>query len=471
MEGLAELVLFVLSIAIAVYILVGYLRGSSELVSIRNVALGGFILFQSLSAAIWLRRDGHVSTYNLLTPGETGLKFFGASVVFLVIALVVYQRGWLARPLARLVPKPNVVPTPTAMWFTGIVLTLSAAVLRFALLIPYVNILGEIMGTAVAGCAAGIAGWFIGRNLLNPVVLACAGALIVANLGIALTGEYGRRSLITIGFGVMFGMYYSRLRYLRPSHTVTLLLIAAIPVLLFTAAYTSIRGQNRRADFGTFVRAIVSAGDVSKGLTDVDGQGTGGVSLWLMEFFGPNGVQEPQQFRAFRYFVVYPVPRAMFPYKPEPLSLDIPRLANLEGVTQGSLTIGPGIIGHSFADGGWHVLIFYAAFGGFIIRFGDEMIRRSPHAPFVVLPCGSMLGEFMGLARGETSAMLFLAVFGTVTCYVYVASIGKVLQWIGYAHEGDPNVADMGDSLFDEDWDDEDDPYPLEDEYTRLDDD
>ena len=100
------------------------------------------------------------------------------------------------------------------------------------------------------------------------------------------------------------------------------------------------------------------------------------------------------------------------------------------------------------------MVIFYAGVGGFIIRFGDEIIRRSPQAPFVVLPMGSMLGEIMGVPRGESSAMMFLFVFGTASCYVYVGAIGKVLEYLGYAQKGD---ADAGAFVFGED--DDDDPY------------
>jgi hypothetical protein len=291
----------------------------------------------------------------------------------------------------------------------------------------------------------------------------------VANLAIALSGVFGRRTIITIGLGVVFGLYYARLRYERPSRTVSLLALSIIPLVLFLASYTSIRGgDNRRSSFAGFIRAMVSGGSIREGLTDIDGQGTGGVSMWLMEFFGPDGQIEPQTLRTFQYFVLYPAPRAIFPFKPDPLSLDIPRYANLQNVTLGGLTIGPGVIGHAFADGGWIVLIFYGAFGGLIIRFGDEIVQRSPHAPFVVLPMGSMLGEIMGVPRGESSAMLFLFLFGTASCYVYVASIGKVLEYFGYAQKGDADLAGMGAAGWEDhhpDDHDHDHPYAAFEDY------
>lgn len=459
MEFLAEVSLILLTLALAAFVLIDYLRGKSELVSIRNVAIGGFILFQTLSGALWLIDDNYNLKYYLLDAGATGLKFAVACAVFAVTLLLVYRSGIIARPLARLVPKPAIVPSDTTMWLTALVLTVSAGLFRFAVMVPYINILAAILGTAVAGASAGFAGWLLGRNLRNPVVWALALSLITVNLGIALTGAFGRRTIITVGLGVAFGLYYSRLRYERPARTVSLLLVATVPLVIFIASYTSIRGANRRAHFVDFIKAMVTGGSIKEGLADLDGQGTGGVSMWLMEFFGEDGQREPQTLRAFQYFVLFPAPRAYFPFKPEPLSLDIPRYANLEGVRLGGLTIGPGIIGHSFADGGWIVLLFYASLGGIIIRFGDDVIQRSPYAPFVVLPMGSMLGEIMGVPRGESSAMLFLFVFGTASCYVYIAGIGKVLEYLGYAQRGDADLADMGPAGWELDGDDYDDGH------------
>lgn len=456
MEFFAELSLVAISLALVAYVVLDYVRGNSELLSIRNVAIGGFVLFQTASAALWLIDDNYNVKYFLLDPGMVGVKFAFACIVFIVAALVVYNTGPGAKQLAGLVPKPKIVPTDTAMWATAIVLAISAGVFRFAVFIPYVNILAEMMGTAVAGTSAGLVGWLIGRNLLNPIVWLFAIALITVNLAIALTGEFGRRTIVTVGLGVAFGLYYGRLRYERPGKTVALLVASIIPLVIFLAAYSSIRGgENRRASFAQFVTAMISGGSIKDGLRDIDGQGTGGVSMWLMEHFGPNGQRQTEDLRAFRYFILFPLPRAYFPFKPEPLSLDIPRYANTQFVTQGSLTIGPGIIGHAFADGGWWVVVFYAGVGGLIIRFSDEIIRRSPHAPFVVLPMGSMLGEIMGVPRGESSAMMFKFVFGTVSCYVFVAAIGKMLEYIGYAERGDADARafEAGDG------DDDDDPY------------
>jgi hypothetical protein len=463
MEFLAELALILMTLGIGLFVLLRYAAGRDDLVSVRNVALGGFVVFQTMSAALWLLNDHYLVKFQLLEPGGTAMKFVAGCVLFLAVAFLVYGRGWIAVPLARLVPAPRIVPSDAAMWMTVLVLTGSAAVFRFAVLIPYVNILAEIMGTAVAGAASGFAGWLIVRNLKNPVVWAMAAAAITTNLGIALTGEYGRRTIITIALGVAFGVYYGKFRYERPARTLTFVAMAMIPMILFVGAYTSVRGgDNRRGSFLTQVKEIARGGNVAAGLQDFDGQGVGGISLWLIEHFGPDGARRPDHFRTFIYFAVYPLPRAFFPWKPEPLSLDIPRYANLVGVKQGGLTLGPGIIGHSFADGGWHVVILYAAFGAIIIRFCDEVIRRTPYAPFVVLPMGSILGEIMGVPRGETSAMLFKFVFGTASAYVYIAGIGHVLQAMGYAQAGDPNAEGFEDGAGDPGEDDgyADDEFP-----------
>jgi hypothetical protein len=156
METFAEIYLILLSIALIAFVVIDYLRGRSDLVTIRNVAIGGFVLFQTASGALWLLDDRYTTRYFLLDPGATGMKFAVASTVFAIVVIGTYRAGFAVRPLARLVPKPGIVPTDTVMWITAVVLTVSAGVFRFAVFIPYVSILTSILGTAVAGAAAGL---------------------------------------------------------------------------------------------------------------------------------------------------------------------------------------------------------------------------------------------------------------------------------------------------------------------------
>ncbi|MGP1273175.1 MAG: hypothetical protein ACTS22_07565 [Phycisphaerales bacterium] len=451
METLAEFMLLLTSLGLITFVLVDYLRGKTDLVSVRNVAIAGFILFQTHSGYIWLAKDRHqLQGYPLFDPGGTGLKFAFACILFASIALFVYAKGFGVRPIARRIPAPRIAPTTLTMVLIAIVLTIAAAVSRFAVGESLVAILTDMFGVSLAGTASGIGGWIIGRNLKNIPVILLGVLIVLVNLGIAQTGQYGRRTILVIGLAFGWGLYYSRLRYERPTKTLALLSAAMIPMVLFIAAYTSIRGgENRRGDIFTFVRAMASGGSIAEGLQDLDGQGCAGVSMWLSEYYGPDGIREYEPFQTVVYLVMYPLPRSWFPFKGEPLSIRIPDYANLTGVNIGSLTIGPGILGHAFADGGWYIIVIYGAFAGFVLRLADETVRLNPYAPFIVLPLGSTLGEIMGVPRGESSAMFFKFVFGTVTAYIFVAAVGRLLEKLGYASAGPAQVEPIADEHHD----------------------
>ena len=443
MEPLAEILLLLTSLGLIAFVLIEYLTGKTDLFTIRNIAIGGFILFQVYSGFVWLREDKYrLQGYPLLDPGGTGIKFAFACILFAVTFLFFYARGWGAKAIAARVPAPSIAPTTITMVMIAFVLTVTAAISRFAIGQSLVAILTDMFGVSLAGTASGIGGWIIGRNLKNIPVILTGIAIVLVNLGIAQTGQYGRRTIFVIGLAFGWGLYFARLRYDRPLKTLTLLTLALIPTVLFAAAYTSIRGgENRRGDIFTFVRAIASGGNIAEGLQDLDGQACGGISMWLSEYYGPDGIREVEPFQTAIYFAMYPLPRSWFPFKPEALSMRIPGYANLTGINQGGgLTIGPGIIGHSFADGGWHIIILYAGFAGLVLRLGDETVRLNPYAPFVVLPLGSTLGEALAMPRGESSAMFFKFLFGTITAYLFVATLGKLMEKLGLARHGAADV-------------------------------
>ena len=108
------------------------------------------------------------------------------------------------------------------------------------------------------------------------------------------------------------------------------------------------------------------------------------------------------------------VPRRWWPGKPIPLSMEIAREARLSRVNWNRLKLGPGVIGHAAAEGGWYALIIYALIAGLYFRFFDEIIRNNPDSPFVILAVGSALGQFLGLPRGSVPNFAFIAVM-TVT--------------------------------------------------------
>lgn len=464
MELLAEILLLLTTLGLVGFMLFEYVSGKGDLLSARNVAILGFIVFQSFSGYLWLREDRYQLGYLLQDPGSAGMQFAVAALLFAVIALASYAKAPGTGLGARIAPVSRAMPNDATMILFAVSLLGLAVVMRFSVFIPYVAILTNSLGISLCGVAAGIAGWLIGRHLLNPIYLVVAGCIILGSLAIPLSGAYGRRAIVSVGLGVAWGIYFSRFRYERPFKTIQITVLAVLPAMIFFGIFSSIRGgAARRGSLAEIAGAMLSSGNPLKGLKDLDGQGTGGVSMWLMQNIGPDGLRGQEPLATFLYTFWYPVPRALVPAKPNPITMQIPDLANIQNVAAG-LNIGPGIVGHAFADGGWVVLVFYAIVAGWLLRNIDEVVRRNPLAPFVVLPIGSTLGELLGSVRGETGYMLFEFLFGTAGAFLSIVFVGKVLELTGNAQVGSAEVEAP-------EFEHDDDGYTEYDEYTEYEDD
>jgi hypothetical protein len=67
----------------------------------------------------------------------------------------------------------------------------------------------------------------------------------------------------------------------------------------------------------------------------------------------------------------------------------------------------------------------YALFFGQFTRFFDELIRRDPTNPFIIIPVGCATGQFVGLARGDLAIFTNLAIIGFISSYLllYITSL------------------------------------------------
>lgn len=449
--------LLFLAAILVIVMLRDHVRGRTELFSIRNFAILGFIVFQLTSASIALFRN-YEPYYALQDPEGTALVYAARCTVFLMILFWFYRWGIGAKAMARITPTVNTVPPEAFMWLVAAVLVFLSIVLRTAVRLPYVGVLADYVGVSFAAIACGMAGWIWAKRFLNPVAIVYAMMILVGSSASVIIGAFGRRGLVAVGAGMLWGMYYSRWRFASPSKVIGQLLVAAAVPGIALALYTSVRSaaeKDRNAI--QHVQAMVTQGDLLLGFALLlDGQGTGSVSMWLQE-------QHPENFeyRWFHtpvYFVTFPVPRAIYPYKRGPLSNMIPSMVKLDRVDRKILTIGPGVIGHAGAEGGWIAIFAYGAMAGLFLRFFDEIICKSPYSPFVVLPVGCALGQVIGMARGETGVFAFWYTFSVIAAYISVILVAKVVTKAGLAKPAVP-ASDA------HDWYDED----AQDEWQEMD--
>ena len=434
MTTLTAMYLGFLSVAVALYIMVRYLSGKDELLSMRNFFLAGFIIFQ-LTSGIDPMLNEYNGRYSLSNWDSTSLTYCAMVTVFLVLFLVCYQMGLGAGKFARLVPVTRAMPGPALMVLIAVALTFAAGGTRLLGSLGLIGTLAGKLGPALSAIAAGLVAWVWAKRLLNPIVAAIAIAVILANLGVQIGGSFGRRSIVAIGACALWGMYYSHWRTLPRLSVLTRLGVMAIPPLLFLAAFTSVRSAQERPTLDQQIKALMAESNVRHGLKDLaSGQGTVPVSLWLIENYPERF--EYRWFMGLKYFFYYPVPRAIWTEKPYPLSTRIASDADLEGVSQDILKIGPGVVGHAAAEGGWPAVFVYGAAFAFFIRFFDQIVARKIDNAFVVLPIGSATGQIVGLPRGEISAFAMNYVLAVVLAYMAIITLAKMLELLGYRESG-----------------------------------
>lgn len=442
MTAVLAIYLYGLAVGLLVFMVRQHQRGQCELICIRNFAFLGFIVFQLTNSgtALW---TGSYGAFQLGNPSWVGLQFAAMTTIFIVVLLWAYRHGWGGVRLAGHLPKIWVVPSDTALVVMALVITAVAWGLRFGVQTPLVGIVTSRVGLGLASVACGLVAWVWGRRLLNPIVIALVLFIVAVNLANVMTGAFGRRGVLAVGAAVLWGMYYSHWRYLTTPALLRRLAIASIPPLILVALFTAGRTNSEKDRTpGEQVKAMVDANFSEGAAALLSGQGSGVISMWVIENYPANF--EYLKLITLRYFFLVVVPRDWWPDKPLPLSNLIASQASVPGVNQtvgsksgdgrGGVSLSPGIIGHAVADGGWPVVFLYAVLIGIYLRFFDEIVYLNAPSPFLVIPIGASLGQIIGLARGETSVFAMAYVMSVGGSMLLMILIAKFLEHLGAGH-------------------------------------
>jgi len=424
-------IILLIVIALITMMIVDHNRGKIHIISARNIFLLGFIHFQLLSVFVWLNWPWLYFQWDIQdSHGETSRTFLLMSMVFLGVWMVFYGWGVGAKHLARRLPAPRFSPSDTNLLGVSLAVLLLGSVMWFSYLaVPTAlfNIPSRFIGSGIVAGACGLAAWVWVRRPLNPLYLAFLGSVMLSGSLLVMT-QFGRRLLLSIGLAIVWGAYYRRLFHHGAWKLVAPILIIAVPSVIVIAAFTTVRGAREQTVQG--VVSEIRRANVTAGLQKVFiPQDSGAASLWIIENY-PDQI-EYRQLHSLVAFAVYPIPRRWWPEKPHGLGMLLPILAKHEGVKLDPVrghNVGPGVIGHAAAEGGWYALVIYAALLGLLVRFLDAAVQAHWPSVFVVIPMGVALGEVAGIPRGETPWMANLLVMTTVGSYLIFYIIGKFTQ-------------------------------------------
>lgn len=445
---MATLIAFLLVVSAALlslYVLVQGLNSRVDLVSVRNFFLLGLIVFQFTSAALTLY-SGIWSDFPLSTPAASGLEFAILLWIFTVIFLFVYQRGWVSTTLARRTPIGRAAFGPSSLLTLAIVFLCVGIIFRHVLVyIPVVGVLTGITGEGILAVAAGLAAWAYFPRILNPIVAAIFGFVVLAALAASLHMTFGRRGVLGVAVAVVWGGYHGYWKHLGPKRVLVRLAVIGLAGAVFLSAVTAVRsGASRDKAFSSVFSEMATA-SIRSGLYDMaSGQEAGLNSLWLIENYPESYEYNP--LGTFVFFVVQPVPRVIWPGKPNSLGRIAVAQSGAGRQKSSNYSIGPGLIGHIVVDNPWLSLLPYAFGLAVFIRYLDTLVRLHPNNPFVVLPVGVALGQIIGLPRGDAGLFMFQAFASIVAAWVSVFLISKTIYLFGWR----PNeeAEEFSDSLY-----------------------
>lgn len=466
----AALMLFLLCLILLLVIIYDGITRRLDFVSLRNFFYLGFIIFQLQNSATALM-SGEFSWYQLRNPQGTGLRFFALACVFLGLFHFCYTYVPVGRKLAGYLPSKFRTPgVGKLLLLTGVTVSLSV-VLYFMVQIPYVGILARGTGWSMAAIACGLAAWMWARRSMNPFFIFVLIATVAVAAIPALSGHSSRKPLMGLAAAALWGAWYASFRY-RPFRSYALPFAALAGVgVIGIALLTATRGAGGDRDRSAIEHAqTIASGfnfkNISDGVVELSGgQGSGQISMWLTEQYPERRPFDPL-FTA-RYYFLFPVPRAWFPAKGEPISVHIASMADVEGVDQDFIKVSPGMIGQFWIDGGWLAVMFYAVPLGIVFRMLDEWARRNSSSVFVVLPLGSALSDILGLPRGEVTLFAFNATRSLILTFIIMVILAKLFRLEDTRREDSDADYDHWLDEHEYAWDGEDE-YPeerVEDQY------
>lgn len=423
-------VLYLIAILISVQMLMQGMNRKVEFFSLRNFFLVGLIVYQVINVARILVTETTLPFFPLQDMIGTGAKYIVALVLFLIIFNVIYMRG-RQKQLERDAGRVTVLHVGVgAMLTLSVLFVVIGLVLRFTYMYtgPVAQLV-DLIGLGLLAVAAGLAGWAWMSHFWNIIAAVVSLAVLAAALSSEI-GSFGRRDLLGIAAAFLFGAYHGAWKHYKPSRALLYIAVSGACGFLLLSAHTAVRvAFQSQISFSRIIEKLLGA-DLGKGAADAaSGQDAGAISLWLMETRG-NGVVDYDFLHSFRVLTTFWIPRSLWEGKPIGLALTIPQQAGIDKVAA-EFNVGPGLIGHFWNDNPYIALPLYSILIAFAFRWLDNTIRRNPNNPFVVLPMGAALGQFIGLARGELGTFAFRAIVYMATSWVALQVLYRLFASMG----------------------------------------
>ena len=432
-------ILLLMAVWIVAHMLKDAFNPDRDAVSMRNIFLLGFILFQ-LTSTVYTLQTGQMDYMKIVDLDEPGIIFALMALVFLILFLFFYSKGILAVRLATRRTVPHAASVG-GLFGAAIGCVVMGLVFRYVLTqVPILGVLTAQMSVGALSAACGLVMWAWARDSRNFMLLVSTLAVILFCCAILLSEAWSRREITTLFLTTIWAGYWSRWRYGARAQLVTRgLSIGAVGfmvVLFLSASRTAATDRFSLSDYLNKFAAVSPDRLQEAALGIANGQFAGANSLWVIENYPKHFNYTP--LHSLIYYATNPIPRAMFPDKPDPLGTRMTKEAAVSRVAD-EFSFGPGLIGHITTDFPYVSLPLYAFLLALAFRFMDERCRWWFNDPFIVVPIGCAATQVLAFSRGELGLFAFQATSSILGAWVAVKIVAR---WAWYddsgSYESDP---------------------------------
>lgn len=431
MTVLLGIYLLFLSAVIITVVGVQAYRGTVGLFSMRNFFMLGFLMFQTVSATFSLFTDDYGGDVWVSDPVGPGFIFCLMCTIFLALFHWAYMGGWYVKRIAGRLNPTFPVPTTSSLLLVSGILVIISVLFRFVFVyIPVIGVLTSVLATGVMPAAAAVIVWAWMPQLFNPIVTTISAPLLLFVMFTSVYQNFGRRDLVSVLAACIWAAYHGYWKYKGTSFMIKRLAVLGTAGVILVAAYTGAREKTSTETTATELVSKIGDTDLWYGIFSMaSGQAAGGISMYLIET-RPN-VFPYQTFHSAIFYVTNPIPRLVWAGKPEALGFTMVKQAGIKRKAE-EFNLGPGLMGHIWNDNPFLAMIPYALFLGLMLRAIDQISREHGFNPFLVIPCGVVIGEIIALPRGELGLFLMRTTLGTFAAFAGMVVASRMLRGFGW---------------------------------------
>ena len=418
---------------VGAFIVVPILRGSRDAINAWNVLLLSIIVFTGFGSIEARYFEGFGWEWlNWYQASAQEVRWYMITTTpFIIVLIASYYWNKPAKRFAqRHLNRWPDLSVPLVMSVLGFVtvLVVTSTFLRHVTFIgPLTFNLAWI--AAPAGCVFTFALW--DRNRVNVAWLLLFLGTFCASAMYAMVVSGGRRPIMAMFLGPILYIYGTYARHWSKTKLIASLAVAGALILSVGIVYSKFRWysnttREKRSVAGVLdqLKSAHSRGDLFsnfvRGRLTYLGENNAIMAL-ITKRYVDQGMITPVPLNTLAFLITYPIPRKVWPGKPEQFGLVVPRDA-----AKVDSNWGLGIAGQGACEGGIAALMLYAFLIAIGVRILDEPLKLQPNNPFLVFMHATVLPHVAGLARGDIGTMVKESGQG-ILATVILGVIGRAL--------------------------------------------